>query len=317
MATWQKQITINTLTKEGITEWINTVHEAMIAVGCVPADDTGQIDIEDYPNPQGGVQNVFGYRIYEINDKYSGDQPIYVKISFRGVRNGATTSLVPESHITVGFATDGNGAILAPYTSANSPVSAYFSNTGGSTLPITDSPCYACKVDGFLFLAIGIGCMRYSSSTPVTATFFAISRVSDDDVALYQFLNTRIDNGAPANQTELAYSVVNKVANSSLDAIFGTLPSISRASVGGLIVGSPAIISGSFNVYVDPCVVSVPIPEAAVNSVISLSNDGLVDRTYMVLPAPVGTGVVPVERKLPIVADTKYRFTRAIAMRWE
>jgi hypothetical protein len=316
MATWQDTLTADTRTKAGVTAWISQVHAAMLAVGCVQTDDTGQLDIDSYPDPDlglgGGVAVPYGYRIYELNDSLSASEPVYIKLEFVGKRHGAAGSLIGETLVTVGFSTDGAGGMDAPVAAALTPHTGY--TTSNTQNIVSDAPCYACKVDGFLCVAVGIGYTRYSTSTHQTATFFALSR-HGASVTLYHAHNSNV--AGSGSYTELVYTAISRDTMTAVGPRGYAMNVPVEGAVGGLVVGIPATVIGTDAVWTDNNVITVRRGAVTENAPVALSLDDVTDRTYLVLPGPFAGSTAGTEKRLDFVADTRDRYNSIVAVRWE
>jgi hypothetical protein len=315
MATWQDTLTADTRTKAGVTAWINKVHAAMLAVGCVQTDDTGQLDIDSYPDPDlglgAGVAVPYGYRIYEMNDSLSATEPVYIKLEFVGKRHGVAGSLIGETLVTVGFSTDGAGGMDAPVAAALTPHTGYTAYNTQSI--VSDAPCYACKVNGFLCVAVGIGYTRYIT-THQTATFFALSR-HGANVVLYHVHNSSAAN--VPDYTQLAYTSISRDTMTAVGprGYATNIPAVGAA--GGLVVGIPATVIGTDAAWMDSNIITVRRGAVTENAPVALSLDDVTDQTYLVLPCPFATSSAGTEKRLDFVADTRDRFNSIIAVRWE
>lgn len=316
MTTWQDTLTADTRTKGGVTAWINKVHAAMLAVGCVQTDDTGQLDIDSYPDPDlglgAGVAVPYGYRIYELNDSLSATEPVYIKLEFVGKRHGVAGSLIGETLVTVGFSTDGAGGMDAPVAAALTPHTSYSASSTQNI--VSDAPCYACKVDGFLCVAVGIGYTRTSSSPHQTATFFALSR-HGASVVLYHVHNSDATNAN--NYTELVYTAISRDTMTAVGPRGYAMNIPVEGAVGGLVVGIPATVIGTDAAWMDSNVITVRRGAVTENAPVALSLDDVTDQTYLVLPCPFATSTAGTEKRLDFVADTRDRFNSIIAVRWE
>ena len=115
------------ITDKALNRWVERVHQGFLDVGWVQTADTGQLGVATFVAAT--VDTLVGYRVYEINDAYSSDTPVYVKIHFYLL---ATSSMVasngyaPLVGFQVGFATDGAGNFDGGF----GPIDAKFSTFG-------------------------------------------------------------------------------------------------------------------------------------------------------------------------------------------
>lgn len=320
MATWQDTITADTRTQGGVTALIAKTHEAMIAVGCVQTDDTGQLDLDSYPPIVSGTTTNHGYRVYELNDSESAEHPVFIKLEFVTRRNGNPDCLMLETWVTVGFATDGAGQVLAPRAVANTPNTGYPGGSGLVPAVTSNAPCFACKHDGFLFLLVGCGYMKYSGGSNIpaqTAAVFAISH-HPRGITLFHSHNVHATQAPSAsNPNELAHTVVDRVSEVTVGPYQRTLPMVQPASAGGSIIAVPALVCGAQSAWFDPNIVSVPVSAVSLSTTVELSLDDVEDATYLVLPQATAANAAGLVGRIVVTADYRDVFGRAIAVRWE
>lgn len=315
MAIWQRTVTMDTMTLEGVVEWINTVHEGMLAVGCVQTDDLGQLDIENIPAPEIPSQNnqviSYGFRIYEINDSLSSTAPIYMKIEFEGRRNGTDATSMGYSLLTVSHSTDGSGGLGYPRIEANLP----YRNFSGSypSVVAPAAPCAACKKDGYLFLLVGCGYYNYRSTSYAnyTATFFCISRLPHG-VAVWHFHDINASTSLPSiHSTELRVSHLSPTVATPPQARGFSIPTTEL--VGGVLPAFPGTCSSADAIQQDRNILGVPAIGLSDWSVVSLSSNDYDSTSYLILPGAVN----PSEHKLAVVPDGRLGGDGRIAVRWE
>lgn len=115
------------ITDEALNRWVERVHQGFLDVGWVQTADTGQLEVATFVVAT--ADTLVGYRVYEINDAYSSDTPVYVKIHFYLLSSNTTASLngyAPFVGFQVGFATDGAGNFDGGF----GPIDAKFSTFG-------------------------------------------------------------------------------------------------------------------------------------------------------------------------------------------
>lgn len=115
------------ITDAALNRWVERVHQGFLDVGWVQTTDTGQLEVATFVAAT--ADTLVGYRVYEINDAYSSDTPVYVKIHFYLLSSNATASLnghAPFVGFQVGFATNGAGNFDGGF----GPVDAKFSTFG-------------------------------------------------------------------------------------------------------------------------------------------------------------------------------------------
>lgn len=99
-------------TDANFREWGKAISDQMIAGGWVFASDTGQINWTTVLAPV-AVSTVQGYEIFRSNDASGGITQLYVKIEYG---SGASSANNPSVWITVGWASDGAGALTGVTT---------------------------------------------------------------------------------------------------------------------------------------------------------------------------------------------------------
>lgn len=127
------------ISDEALNRWVERVHQGLLDVGWVQTADTGQLEVATFV--VANTDRLVGYRVYEINDAYSSDTPVYVKIHFYLLGTASTSpsnGYAPFVGFQVGFATDGAGNFDGGF----GPIDAKFSTFGtgmGGTYIINDN----------------------------------------------------------------------------------------------------------------------------------------------------------------------------------
>lgn len=121
---------------EGMAQWVQPCHDALVTIGMIQAADTGQIDIATAPVPTTDPTPA-GYEIWRFDDALQATHPIFFKVEYG-------TSFITSGcgmWLTVGKGSDGAGdivEILVPRT-----------YVGGSSFIMTDALTgYASSGDG-------------------------------------------------------------------------------------------------------------------------------------------------------------------------
>ena len=312
-------ITPNSL--QQVQDWVQLTHDAMIAVGCIQTLDTGQIEIDDIEPPATGVAATFGYRIYELNDDLSNENPIYIKITFKSIRISSSSGIYPSpcTNIQVGFNTDGSGNILAPMAVNRDTYIGYASSTTSVTR--NEAPLsIVIKDQGYLVIGIGMGCAWQSANSCATATFLILKRSRDQNgdydgkgfIAL--FPNISFYGFAEKGSLEYQWAGRNP---SYLGPIQISCLSLPRTpSIDGLIQANAADLSGWNYSLIDTDIVALHNSSVIRESIITLSTDGIEEKKYFVLPLRTGT-TGSIDTGLNIDVDTRQRNEGTIAVRFE
>ncbi len=142
--------------------WGSKITAAMEALGFTKTADTGQIDWATVLAPT-VASEIMGYEIRQFTDDLQATNPVIVKLEYG---SSSTSNQRPGIRITVGSASDGDGALTGN-------VSSYFyiASTAGSA---TEYPSYISSDGGRINLALWL-----SSSSNANA--FWIERFKDSD----------------------------------------------------------------------------------------------------------------------------------------
>lgn len=175
---------LNLNTLENVNAWVDKVHTSILASGCVYLPFKGDLKEADTlltALASSGNPNTYGFRVYEINDKYSSDTPVYFKVFFNAysVQALALVRLQPMLGVQVGFEIDSIGG----FTGSAIPSNPMFTNLVGQNSTVTlsaQSYSLSTKSDGFFayFGEIGAG---YLYNYNLSAGGFAIERVSNSE----------------------------------------------------------------------------------------------------------------------------------------
>lgn len=126
-------------TSEALSRWISRIHRGFLDVGWIQTNDSGQV--VDPVFTLNIVDTLIGYRIYEINDSYSAEVPVFVKVYFYTLSTSSTAttnSNAPFVGFQVGFGTDGAGEFVGGYGPIN-PKFATFGTSAGGTVALSDN----------------------------------------------------------------------------------------------------------------------------------------------------------------------------------
>lgn len=320
MAAFSSGQPIDTTTAAEIAAWVDLTHTAMLAVGCVQTDDTGQLVEQDIPEPANNTTYNLGYRVYELNDALSGNSPLFIRIEFHlsRIASHAASFAFPRTAVSVGFETNGAGTIIG---AATEPLSSWLpSGTVASVVRgVNPAPLTAvCKNDGYLGVAIGVGCLGAPGNRSITPALFAIWRgwnaageISGDSVVLVS------SHGDPlvSSHPEACHQWAFKSPPSQSQIMRGTFFAPANYSIDGMLAATPAVVFNGARPLYCPDLVCVPIAAVTQGQIIPLSLDDFNDRTYVVIPS--STNSTDVLGKACWIPDSRYRYQYAIAMRFE
>lgn len=96
-------------TDAGFRAWATKIHDALVAVGLVELNDTGEIDLSTVSTPASN-STYGGFEVFRFNDSQQGSYPIFLKVEYgRGL-----AAARPALRITAGTATNGSGTLTNP-----------------------------------------------------------------------------------------------------------------------------------------------------------------------------------------------------------
>lgn len=166
---------VMTQTLNDVGAWITRTHNNLLAAGLVQTADTGQVASVSGETATVAANTLHGYRVYEVNDAYSSNTPVYIRLEFRTV--SATSSATYRFgllNVTVGFATDGAGLIGNSQVSKSLKV--FTANNGSAITLNPNTRTMTIKGDDFLFHGNEL-CAGFQASVNVYESgFFAIIR---------------------------------------------------------------------------------------------------------------------------------------------
>lgn len=172
---------LNLNTLENVNAWVDKVHTSILASGCVHVPSAGDFQEATTLLTAAGSTNTYGFRTYEINDKYSLDTPLYFKVFFNAyaVHTIATTRLQGMLGVQVGFELDLSGAFKGSVIPSNQAFTTLVAQNSGVNLS-AQSYSVCTKSDGFFayFGEVGAG---YLYNYNLSAGGFAIERVSNPE----------------------------------------------------------------------------------------------------------------------------------------
>ncbi|MCW8037948.1 hypothetical protein [Acinetobacter entericus] len=302
-------------------EWVLSTHQRLIDVGCVQTEDIGQYTLA----PSAGTipsATTLGYRIYELNDTHSSEQPVYFKLVFRVTQGTATNSIsfVGVYILTVGFGTDGGGN-LTGFT-APTAQQLVIPNTDGGALPVNgvQARTLAVKGDDFMYLGGLLGLSYQASYNIHNSGFFGILRnknnqgTVDPAVITIIYPNTGVSSN---NSLPLRYQKLSKTEGASnINTNMHTLPRINNAA--GVLCAVEADISEmSILETTDTLLALRTAPTDTPWGIYELSLDGVTSRKYLHLYTAHST-TNPTSANIPFNAcvDSREPTLGALGLLW-
>lgn len=269
--------------------WIQRTHANLIAAGCVQTADTGQYT-ENLGTELPPESNL-GYRIYEINDAYSGTVPVYIRLDFFCMRMGtaSTDQRGPRLTTTVGFGTDGAGTLTSGSIQRGKKTYITASSASANPLFNPNARTFTSKGDGFLVHGNELVAGIQGTSNTIDGGFFAVVRSKVDGVTNPETVTfIYSEAGVVWGQGEvLKYTRITKnIGVSAENMHIFRLPRI--RSTQDLVVATTADISESNQIEHTDCLIAFRTStDDSPWSTHTLSLDGLTEKTYLQLPHPL------------------------------
>ncbi|MFV3090152.1 hypothetical protein ACNJYG_06605 [Pseudomonas sp. GW6] len=325
MATFSSVDMVRADTAAQLKAWVQLTHDAMLAVGCVQTEDTGQLDIEGIGEPTPNISYTLGYRVYELNDSLSSTHPVYIRIDFspRRFTNQNTQAAAVCTICRVGFATNGAGSLVGPvlnnyYTYASN------GTASSATIAHNSAPLsFACKLDGYLAVGIGLGAGKHNTTLNyATASLFAVKRGRNSDGSLDGDRVVVFSPGASGASSIGSYPDVSYQWGIRSPSMVGAMlsPAFGAPAVGvvnGLVRATPAVICYDDIEVVDPDIVAVPLAAVTKGGLISLSQDGVNEITYLVLPGATSNSAADSAGSPCWTPDSRNRYGYTVALRFQ
>lgn len=259
-----------------VRAWIEEFRQAMLDIGLVQTDDTGQFDVGtfSYSHPGGANTPVeFTYLMFALSDDLHNEAPIYIRVGFfqAGYGAGATNGRAVISEVAAGVETDGVGGFVGLST-AKVRTGPYTNSPTGWTPQYNlsaQTQSFACRntEKGFLGVVLSPGSrfcsLRDQRYAPVC---FFLERVPDE------FGNPTTDGFTLwANPTSPNTSSATDIGNSQ------AYPGITTATA-QTVMTSTGFASGARSH-------SVPYNDAS--SILTAAGDIYLNHAYHITPAPV------------------------------
>ena len=275
---------LNMNTLENVNAWVSKVHTAILNSGCVHVPTAGQLEEVTTLLAASSSNNTYGFRTYEINDKYSLDTPVYFKVFFNAyaVHTTATTRLQGMLGVQIGFELDPTGAFTGSVIPSNQAFTTLAAQNSAITLN-AQSISVCTKSDGFFayFGEIGAG---YLYNYNLSAGGFAIERVSNsagvvdaEHIVLYLTNPTYLSN----NLGSATYQHLKKDGSiSSVRSHPSSLPSIgfegSQLVARQFEASELGVLNRSRNL--------ISLKNGADWSIVEMSFDGVSSKKFLLVP---------------------------------
>lgn len=282
-------------TLDDVGKWINITHNNLIAAGLLQTADTGQVVSVTGTTATISTNVLHGYRVYELNDAFSGVVPVYIRLDFRTVSSASGGAFrYGFLTVTVGFSTNGAGAL------SNSQVSrvlkSFLANSSAAAILNPNTRTMTVKGDDFLFHGNELCAGYLSSSNLYECGFFAIVRCKLNDVVDPARVTFIFQNPAPNSVQARPVSYVQLLKGggiSSENSHIFRLPRIRNEQ--SLLVASEADISESgLLIGTDRLICFRALSDDTPWVTHKLSVDGLTEKTYLHLPmSPANSSAIP------------------------
>ncbi|HHG5001630.1 TPA: hypothetical protein ACPWGV_004942 [Pseudomonas aeruginosa] len=157
-------------------QWIQSMHDNILACGLVQTADTGQLDIAGISAvPAAGAYA--GYLIYKFADSLASSKPVFIKLRPYVGQAGGSTYLFGNVAVTVGFSTDGAGTM----TGINTAEFNFYNSSSGSVRAFTSgaTTSYAIHSEGRFALCLGINAYANNVPNNFCMLFLDVTRTLD------------------------------------------------------------------------------------------------------------------------------------------
>lgn len=274
-------------TLDDVGDWINRTHNNLIAAGLLQTADTGQVVGVSGATATPSTSTFHGYRVYELNDAFSGTVPVYIRLEFRSINaSSGGTIRAPQLTVGVGFATDGAGNLQdANYSKA---LKQYQAISSSSPVLNPNARTLTVKGDDFLFHGNELVTGYQTSNNIYEGGHFAVLRSKINgvvDPTVVTFIFNRV-NAAASHNNLLPWGYVRLTKDngaSSENTHMFRLPRI--RTFNGLTVAAEADISESSVLETTDRFVCMRTAIEDIGwSEFKLSTNGLSNKTYLQLP---------------------------------
>lgn len=245
--------------------WLDDFFSKLNQLDLTQTADTGQYVIgttNTYVNlPDAGGS--LGYQIFRLNDEFSSNYPLYIKIQLNALAGNKTNGYTIGSTITVGTTTDGSGNIINNAVSHTIQCGyPYAKNLYNASY---QSFATSIPQKGFIAIIFNSGIQEPTYNMRFAPIAFCIERIPNDD-------------GTPSNSGFTLFSSgLNYLQNNAVnsDGNFGNV---------GVCISKTAIFSG--NKVFEQQVGAPYFPQS------SLVNGALINHFYHSTPLPIRSSCV-------------------------
>lgn len=264
--------------------WIGDTHNNLIAAGCLQTSDTGQYLIGASTGSLTANQNL-GYRIYELNDSYSAECPIFFKLTFTVLAAYATSAVFfGRLTLAVGYELNGSGAFSGPVIAKN--LKSFGTSNSTAHSYNANSKYLSVKGEDFLFHGNQVCAGFQATSLVLESGHFAILRQKINGVV--DPYTITVIYPLPAASLHLAtswrYTRLNKLSGISSENLNPMrLPRVRNQD--GVLVAAPADISESGIVETADRIICFRASAADTPWVTyRMSIDGITEKKYLHVP---------------------------------
>ena len=279
-----------------VAAWIDEFRQAMLEIGLVQTDDTGQFDpgtfVYTHPTAGNGSPDEYTYLMFAFDDELQDVAPIYVRVGFARVGGWAASyGRAPASTVQVGTGTNGAGVLAGKTTQVVSTYAMQGTNNWNHNLTASGLQSYAAfnPAKGFLGVIYSPGA-RFCSDV-------------DYRVSVVSFFVERVPNalGQPTGDGFSLWANPSNYASSG--GAFGSsqaYPGVTTAHV-QTVMTSGDFSSGSLSH-------SVPYNDAS--SLLTAEGDLYLNHAYHITPHPVrSVGLAAIASGHGVSKGTQIEFT--------
>ena len=168
------------------------LHNALLAVDWTQTADTGQLAVfDETPGASSGATE-YGYRIYKLNDEFSLESPVYMRLDFYTNAAGPSLFTFPDFRISIGNGTDGAGGLASPTPKRSLYEGKASTSFVRAVAPAVDTLSFAYSGRGISWIALNCGALAGNKTSTGIARvalstdgnwplrFFAVCRPMDE-----------------------------------------------------------------------------------------------------------------------------------------
>lgn len=164
----------NTSQTTAVVNLFKDLHDKLLLVGATQTTDTGQIDsFDSIQLVNGAMSYYFGYRMYELNDKYHSNSPIFLKITFSTITTTSYTGRVqfPRLSFQIGSGSNGSGSLETPSDALFNTLTTAAMTYANSVYRSGAQTSYMYNGDGVFWFALNCGGIAPTPSNEIKPNF--------------------------------------------------------------------------------------------------------------------------------------------------